>query len=355
MGLDNEIKAKAHFEKALEITQAFRGKHHVETFTTAFELANFFYLNFEIESCRKILSEIELASPQMPEALALSYKKLRMHIKRREGLLKQALAGYRDILDEGEKVWGQKAQYIDSLRGYAITQRELKNYRDAIESFQKILKLQETLYGPEGHHEIIHTLNNLANAYTLIGDYKRAEILLTRIVKKRTSELGERHRSTIISIHNLGYLFLKAERYHKAEVNLSKAAKLFDLELGFHSLTFTATNNLGQAKLKRNQFSKALLLYQYLSRQSEKTWGVTDPKTLLANHNLGLCLLETGQWVEAQTILQKTLQHRKKVLGREKRQYSAHIIRVGQEPDEAAKLQAARLIIFTMHTGVHYG
>ena len=96
--------------------------------------------------------------------------------------------------------------------------------------------------------------NNLADAYKLAGNYKRAEILLKKVLKNFSNlELANA---------NLGEIYLSQERYDEAIIYLKKAIDTIPSTAKYHLLLAKALN----AKKMNKEAKREIDLYNKLKK-----------------------------------------------------------------------------------------
>ena len=146
-------------------------------------------------------------------------------------------------------------------------------------------------------------LNQLSTTYRRLGEYEKAESVMTECLKFCREALGADHNITITAMIDLGILLSYDERFQEAE-NLFRDALKLGLKNLQHDneLVINAKEQLAEIMIGKAAYSEAkTLLQQVLSviRKDEKLQYKFGPKVLL---NLGNVLLHEEDFPGAEKI-----------------------------------------------------
>jgi tetratricopeptide (TPR) repeat protein len=79
-----------------------------------------------------------------------------------------------------------------SLNNLANIYSDLGDYQKAEPLYKRALEIREKVLGPD-HPDVSDSLNNLANLYSDLGHYQRAEPLYKRALEIKEKVLGPDH------------------------------------------------------------------------------------------------------------------------------------------------------------------
>ena len=179
------------------------------------------------------------------------------------------------------------------------------NYAQAEPLFQRALKIDEKVIGPE-HFRTATSLSNLAGLYQDVGDYAKAEPLYQRALKIYEKELGPDQADTAESLNNLGWLYFLIGDYAKAEPLYQRALKIYEKALGpDHPDTGMKPQQSGCTlyDLNMGDYAKAEPLYQRALRIAEKAFGADHTNTAASLNNLAALYVPYGRLRQGGTAL----------------------------------------------------
>ncbi len=314
-GLGQAARAERHLRTAWELSRSLHGLDHPRTLILRYALAESLFLDRRPDLSRRVLTELNRHLDSLPTGHRLHFQtgKLAAHLLREEGRMGEARLAYQTLIDSVSR---RDVEYLDALRGLGITEGRVGNYTRALDCYRRVLSLQVERDIPEAHHERLHTLNNLANINSELGNLERAEELYRDILITRIATLGEEHPSTIISLHNLGNHLMGAGRFGESRSTLERAVFLFEKVRGpYHHHTMTARNNLGRLMLNMEHYADAEWHYREWYPRTVEHLGSQTNISLMLGHNLGLSLLEQEKFQEAEKVLEDILFKRETQFG----------------------------------------
>lgn len=156
-------------------------------------------------------------------------------------------------------------------------------------------------------------LNHLGTTYRRLGEYEKAESVMTECLDFCRETLGPEHSRTITAMIDLGILLSYDERFQEAEILLRDA-----LDLGLknlkpdNELVINAKEQLAEILINKAEYSEAKTLLQEaiaVIRDDEELQYKFGPKVLL---NLGNILLNEEDFPGAEKIFLELLRDYKK-------------------------------------------
>lgn len=223
---------------------------------------------------RKIVYEKKLGEHSLELARTLNNYALALHNARR---YEEAMKAYKEALGLLEKIAMESKdkrillEYAKTLVNAAHTLRETGDYQGALEKY----KLAHSIYGESNAltpDTEIMLLTNMAELYTLIGDYDKAinkyrELINTlRIeIKRGRSEL---YTSIYRALYSLALVYYKSHRIREAEDILRELAdtleKHVDREASdeLYEILGMTYNSLATIMREKGDIEEALKLYE---------------------------------------------------------------------------------------------
>ncbi len=149
-------------------------------------------------------------------------------------------------------------------------------------------------------------LNNLANLYTELGQYAKAEPLYRRSLEIKEAKLGKDHPHVADSLNNLAILYHRLGQYAKAEPLYCRSLEIYEAKLGKdHPFVADALHELATLYQQLGQLEKAEPLYRRSLEIREARLGRDHPDMASSLNNLAL--FEAGQqhWDEASRLFER--------------------------------------------------
>jgi tetratricopeptide (TPR) repeat protein len=169
----------------------------------------------------------------------------------------------------------------------------------------------------------------LAEVYTELGEYEKAERHASRALSLREKILGSEHEATLSAMHTLGWTYFRLgkkdsfelgvygplyrlgnhDKYEQGEALYRRMLEICRRTLGGDAeLTLRAMN--GQAAFIRGlgKFDEAAILQQRILDIRRRTKGPTAPETLIAMHNQAISLMNLGKLKDAEALLREVVQ-----------------------------------------------
>ena len=152
-------------------------------------------------------------------------------------------------------------------------------------------------------------LNHLATTYRRLGEYEKAESIITECLDYCRNTLGPDHSRTINVMIDLGVLYGYDERFQEAETLIREALSLGEKKLeADNEIIIYGKVNLAESLVRTAEFSEAkALLQEVLSviRGSEELQYKFGPKVLL---DLGNVLIDEEDFPGAEKIYLELLE-----------------------------------------------
>ena len=221
------------------------------------------------------------------------------------------------------------------------------DYNKALHWAQKLYDYYLKIEGETGGHSLLW-LNNLASAYSDLGNYKKALELQEKNYELRCEVFGREHCSTLTSLTNLAAMYSNFGNYQKAcelqekcyEIkcknldcedlemvslltnlaviygNLGKYQKGFELHEkcyklrcrflgGKHPDTLNSLSNLASAYSDLGEYKKAIKLKEKCYKLHCEVLGEEHPKTIKSLNNLASTYSDLGEYQKAVKLKEK--------------------------------------------------
>jgi tetratricopeptide (TPR) repeat protein len=214
--------------------------------------------------------------------------------RNRAARVSEFLTGLFKVSDPGE------------ARGNAITAREILDR--GVEKIDKDLSAE-----PEVQAQLMMTMGNV---YANLGLYGRAEPLLKESVEIRRRILGERSDETLVSMHNLAYLYGLQSRYSEAEKLYAHVLAIRRAIHGEnHRDTLFSMSGLAQMNIRQGRLDEAERIMRRVLEARRASLGEDHLETIGSLHDLAILTLDKRQYPEAEKLYREVLEKYRRVVG----------------------------------------
>ncbi len=278
LGLNEQ--AETLYKKSLLASEKIYGKTNMDYAWDLKSVANFYaqtnrfslaekYLKEGMAICASTFGKEHQSYAGFMKELANAYVSLDRN-KEAEELLQQAVAIYKKF--SGEVSWN----YINGLEPLTNFYQNFGRYKESEALYKKRLELIEKLDGKKFSYA--KCLDNLANTYRLWEKYDQAKEAIEKSLVIYEDEVTPDNYNMLSAKNLLGIICLKQLKFDEAEVNFkycidqSERNKKTD-----NNIYSSAYHNLGLAMLEKGNFAEAeknLLKASAL----EKSWGIDVQK-----------------------------------------------------------------------------
>jgi eukaryotic-like serine/threonine-protein kinase len=168
---------------------------------------------------------------------------------------------------------------------------------------------------PQVEASIRHTI---ATAYKDLGLFPEAQRNEERALELRRRALGETHRDTVLSMNDLGLIFLEQAQYGRAEPLFAKALEISRRLHGEQDAdTLSAMNNLASIYHKQGKHAQAEPLYARALEVDRRILGEDHAETLHTTNNLAVLYMDEGKYAQAEPLMARLLEAFPRVFGAE--------------------------------------
>jgi len=162
----------------------------------------------------------------------------------------------------------------------------------------------------------IMTLNNLAEACRVLGDYARAEPLYQHALGISKIAYGPEHVQTAVIMNNLALLYHSYENYTLAEPLYIQALAIKEKVCGPEHPSVAATlNHLAGLYDSLEMYAKVEPLYKRVLAIDEKIYGPDHPEIAIDLNNLALAYHSLGDYAKAEPLYQRALKIEERFYG----------------------------------------
>ena len=250
-------------------------------------------------------------------AVATSYDNLGT-VYRDLGQYNEAKEYYEKALVIKKKIYGEEhASVAASYNNLGNVYRDLGQYNEAKEYHKKALVIKKKIYGEE-HASVAASYNNLGTVYHDLGQYNEAKEYYEKALVIKKKIYGEEHASVAASYNNLGTVYRDLGQYNEAKEYHEKAVvimkKIYSEE---HADVAASYNNLGTVYGDLGQYNEAKEYHEKALVIKKKIYGEEHASVAGSYNNLGNVYHDLGQYNEAKEYHKKALVIRKKIYGEE--------------------------------------
>ncbi|KAJ5730155.1 P-loop containing nucleoside triphosphate hydrolase protein [Penicillium malachiteum] len=181
----------------------------------------------------------------------------------------------------------------------------------------QVMETRKEMLGPE-HPDTLTSMANLASTYRNQGRWKEAEDLQLQVMETRKEVLGPEHPSALTSMGDLASTYQNQGRWKEAEDLQLQVMETSKEILGLEHL-FTLTSMANLASIYRNQgrWKEAEDLEVQVMEISKEILGLEHPDTLTSMGNLASTYWNQGRWKEAEDLQLQVMETCKEILGLE--------------------------------------
>lgn len=204
-----------------------------------------------------------------------------------------------------------------SVNNLANAYLAVGDYRTARELHQDTYDRRRRVLG-EDAPATSRSAVNLATALAGLGDYEQARVLQQGTFERRRRLLGARHLATLNSASNLATTLVHLGEFEQARVLHQEMLDCYQDALGSdHPDTLRSADNLATSLAQLGHHEKARLLHQETHGRRTRVLGENHPDTLRTADNLAMALSRLGRHEEALTLHRDTFEKYRRVLGRD--------------------------------------
>lgn len=186
-------------------------------------------------------------------------------------------------------------------------------YRDSKALAEKSLTLPRAS-GREGDLQKAAALLDLGRSNMRLGDREQARIAFERALALRVRVLGEDHLDVARVLTNLGAVQTQLERFDEAVLTHNRALAIQQGAGADDSEIHPSLRGLGMVQMRQGDFRAALESFRSAQTIVEKKFGDNHPFSADSLHNVALALEKLNRFEEAQKLLERSLDIRKRVL-----------------------------------------
>jgi len=228
----------------------------------------------------------------------------------------------REILDRASQQIGARldrdpevqAQLMGTM---AQTYTGLGLYSRAQELTERTLAIQRSLHG-ERDRATLATESYLAQLIRSQGHNPEAEKLLLSTVEAQRQALGRDDPDTLASMDRLGYVYSNEARHAEAERVFRQTLEAERRVLGpQHPQTLSTLNELAETVTAQGRYADADKMYDELIAAQRQILGADHPATLLSMSHAAENLCAEGRFADAEKLYLQVIAGQRRVLGPE--------------------------------------
>ncbi len=186
---------------------------------------------------------------------------------------------------------------------------------EAAEMFERALSLRQQMLGAD-HLETVATIDSLASAWWMAGQYDRAIRLSEQVLEVRRSKLGTDHPLTLTAMNDLAVCYEDSGRLDRAIDLFRQTLEAHRKNLGENHLeTVLVMHNLADTYLIAGQPDRAVPMLEKAVAVYRATKGAHDPATLEMINNLARAYGAIGDQARALALHEEVFLARTAKLG----------------------------------------
>ena len=201
---------------------------------------------------------------------------------------------------------------------------EINQYAEAKEHFEEALvlfgnhsdrvRLNDKMVGVSV--ESLLTMIQLGRVHLLLGDFSKAEELLTDTILLSKNSLGENHHIGLRANATMADLLNRQGKYNESEkhINIVLASRRKTLGSN-HKDTISSLADLGVVYFGQGKSNEAEECFREALKAQQKLYGKDHPATMNTMLNLGNVLFTQEKYEEAKPLLIEVLETNRRILG----------------------------------------
>jgi CHAT domain-containing protein/tetratricopeptide (TPR) repeat protein len=257
---------------------------------------------------------------------------------------------YDAAIELGQKAWNVNLEILGEMNDKSLkildvlysTCQERNDYNEkSLEYIQKYVEIAKKILG-EKHPDYLMSLNNLATAYTTLGEYQKALEISLQDVELRKEVLGEKHPDYFSSLSNLSIIYYYLGNY---EESLEVSLRLVELQkevLGEkHPDYLSSMNVLAIIYSDNGDYKEALGIYLNVVELEKEALGENNEDYLTSLMRLASVYSSLGKYQMALEIKLKVVELGKYVWGEKHPDYLSSLGNLALEYSEIGDYQKA--------------
>lgn len=235
----------------------------------------------------------------------------------------EALKIFQDIYNaRNDMLFENHPALLVARQNIATTLQRQKKYDLALEIYEEVYKIQRELLG-EHHPEVLAIRGEIALMLHMLGKPDEALTIFREVLEKQSEVLGLYHplvlRTQFFIAHNLE----EQCRYSEALPIYQELLKVGISATGVASMHLKLHNSIGSIFMLQGNVDKALKHYTEVLKITENTYGTNNPKTLIAQSNVGSLYYKKKDYNKALSILSEMHETEEIVFGKDHETYNS--------------------------------
>src|SRR5215831_951000 len=228
------------------------------------------------------------------------------------------LTTVRDLLDRGTgiietELRGQPKVQANLFGALSHVYEAMGLYRESKTLAEKSLALPH-VDGREGELQKAAALLDLGRSHMRLGDPEQAAKAFEKALAVRMRVLGENHLGVARVLNNLGAVRTQLGRLDEAISAHRRALVIQERAAADGSEIYPSLRGLGMLQIHKRDFAGALESFQKAQAIVEKRYWDNSPFLADSLHNVALALEKLNRFEEAEPVLNRSLEIRKRVL-----------------------------------------
>ncbi len=309
--------AAGFYEKALERAEKSYGSSHLVTSDILSQLGALYVTAGVYSKAEPLLQRtLRIRLPQIPAdhiALSDNYHDLgRIYAARSEY---EKAAEYFNKAIAIRKKSSNQFYHAESLKQLALLRREESKYADAVNLFQQVITIRETL---DDIPKLITDLISLGKTLKFQGKLDDAEKVYTRAYQLSVAEHGEESLPSAMVIYGLSEVFDGQGKFELARGAGEQALEIREKLLGAdHYEVSNSLNNLAQVYYHLSDYPRAIRLMERCLVITESKYGAESEDMGTSLCNLAGFYSDMNQFGKAESLFDRGLGILRKKAGNE--------------------------------------
>ena len=251
----------------------------------------------------------------------------------------------KELLQTDSKTPTQDPDYASTLDEIAYAYSGLGDYRSALKCYKQSMDIRKKVLGVDNPNYAT-SLTNMGIAYSDLGDYQNSLKYLLQALKMKEKNLQERDPAYASLLSDIGYLYNEAGDFQNALKYTMKSLEIRQQMLDYHiaikhpdvtlgdsyrDAISRSYNNLGIIYSGMGDYKTAFKYYSLALEIMKQKSIQTDEDISYATSvdNLGSCYKNLEDYKNAILCYKKAMEIRKRLLGEEHPNYAYSLSHIG--------------------------
>lgn len=173
--------------------------------------------------------------------------------------------------------------------------------------YYQVVKGYIVVFGPR-HKSTLVSIHNLANVHKALKDFETSSKLFEEIIRIRRGDPATDSTDLALSLMQAAGSYREVDQFEKAVRSIDEAYELLGNKYGEKNvLVAICLNNYGLILKKEKRYQQAEEKFVKALRTMEELLAATHPELISVKHNMGELYYAMGNHEKSQELLEETM------------------------------------------------